>query len=90
MPSGIYQAFGNLAAVATKAGVEGNPVKICTPIIDMTKAIISGVELGVDYSMTVSCYQATDSGVACGVCDSCRLRAQGFLDAGIKDPTHYV
>lgn len=88
----FIEAFGNLAAVATKAGVEGNPVKICTPIIDMTKAeiISAGVQLGVDYSMTVSCYQATDSGVACGVCDSCRLRAQGFLDAGIDDPTHYV
>ena len=88
----FIKAFGNLAAVATKAGVEGNPVKICTPIINMTKAeiISAGVELGVDYSMTVSCYQATDSGVACGVCDSCRLRAQGFLDAGIDDPTRYV
>lgn len=88
----FIEAFANLAAVATKAGVEGNPVKICTPIIDMTKAeiISAGVELGVDYSMTVSCYQATNSGVACGVCDSCRLRAQGFLDAGIDDPTRYV
>lgn len=88
----FIEAFGNLAAVATKAGVEGNPVKICTPIIDMTKAdiISAGVHLDVDYSMTVSCYQATDSGVACGVCDSCRLRAQGFLDAGIDDPTRYV
>ncbi|MEK9543495.1 MAG: 7-cyano-7-deazaguanine synthase QueC [Luminiphilus sp.] len=88
----FIKAFGNLAAVATKAGVEGNPVKICTPIIDMTKAeiISAGVELGLDYSMTVSCYQATESGVACGVCDSCRLRAQGFRDAGIDDPTRYV
>ena len=88
----FIKAFGNLAAVATKAGVEGNPVKICTPIIDMTKAdiISAGVALGLDYSKTVSCYQATDSGVACGVCDSCRLRAQGFLDAGIDDPTRYV
>ena len=58
----------------------------------MTKAeiISAGVELGLDYSMTVSCYQATESGVACGVCDSCRLRAQGFRDAGIDDPTRYV
>ena len=88
----FIKAFGNLAAVATKAGVEGNPIKICTPIIDMTKAeiISAGVELGLDYSMTVSCYQATESGVACGVCDSCRLRAQGFRDAGIDDPTRYV
>ena len=88
----FIKAFGNLAAVATKAGVEGNPIRICTPIIDMTKAeiISAGVELGLDYSMTVSCYQATESGVACGVCDSCRLRAQGFRDAGIDDPTRYV
>jgi 7-cyano-7-deazaguanine synthase len=88
----FIKAFGNLAAVATKAGVEGNPIKICTPIIDMTKAeiISAGVELGLDYSRTVSCYQATESGVACGVCDSCRLRAEGFLDAGIDDPTRYV
>ena len=85
-------AFGALAAVATKAGVEGNPVKICTPIIGMSKAdiITAGVRLGVDYSITVSCYQARDDGLACGVCDSCRLRAQGFTDAGVADPTRYA
>lgn len=85
-------AFGELAAVATKAGVEGNPVKICTPIIAMSKAdiIVAGTELGVNYGDTVSCYQATDSGAACGVCDSCRLRAQGFADAGVTDPTRYA
>ena len=81
-----------MTAVATKAGVEGAPIKICTPIIDMTKAeiITRGLALGVDYGQTVSCYQATEAGMACGRCDSCRLRAQGFLDAGVTDPTRYL
>ena len=88
----FIEAFGALTAVATKAGVEGDPIKICTPIIDMTKAeiITRGLALGVDYGHTVSCYQATDAGMACGRCDSCRLRAQGFLDAGVNDPTRYL
>ena len=88
----FIEAFGALTAVATKAGVEGDPIKICTPIIDMTKAeiITRGLALGVDYGQTVSCYQATDAGMACGRCDSCRLRAQGFLDAGVNDPTRYL
>jgi len=85
-------AFGELAAVATKAGVEGMPVRICTPIITLSKAeiITEGTRLGVDYADTVSCYQATDRGEACGLCDSCRLRAQGFAEAGVRDPTRYV
>jgi 7-cyano-7-deazaguanine synthase len=85
-------AFENMAATATKAGVEGNPIKIFTPIISLSKADIirKGVELGVDYSLTTSCYQATETGLACGVCDSCRLRRQGFEDAGVPDPTRYV
>lgn len=84
-------AYERMANLATKAGVDGNRVVIHTPLIDMTKAQIiqAGVAHNVDYSQTVSCYQATADGAACGVCDSCRLRRQGFADAGIKDPTRY-
>ena len=84
-------AFEAMANLATKAGVEGNSLRIHTPLIDMTKAQIiqAGIAHGVDYSLTVSCYQATENGAACGLCDSCRLRKQGFIDAGIKDPTRY-
>jgi len=84
-------AYERMANLATKAGVEGNRMVIHTPLIDMTKAQIiqAGVAHNVDYSQTVSCYQATADGAACGVCDSCRLRRQGFADAGIKDPTRY-
>lgn len=87
----FIRAFQDLAAVATKAGIEGRPIKICTPIIDMSKGQIirAGSALGVDYALTVSCYQADEQGAACGVCDSCRLRAQGFADAGVPDPTRY-
>jgi len=84
-------AFEKMANLATKMGVEQHSLKIETPLIDLTKAEIihKGVILGVDYSQTVSCYQADDDGRACGVCDSCRLRRQGFEDAGISDPTRY-
>ena len=87
----FIEAFQGLAKVATKAGVEGRPIKICTPIIDMTKAEIikAGIALGVDYRLTVSCYQADSSGAACGVCDSCRLRREGFHSAGVQDQTRY-
>lgn len=87
----FIEAFRSLASVATKAGVEGQPIDICTPIIDMSKADIIrvGTDLGVDYSLTVSCYQADETGAACGVCDSCRLRAEGFAAAGVADPTRY-
>ena len=87
----FIQAFENLANLATKAGVEGDSFHIHAPLINLTKAQIiqAGADLGVDYSVTVSCYQADDQGYACGVCDSCRLRAQGFRDAGIQDPTSY-
>ena len=84
-------AFEKMANLATKVGVEGHALHIQTPLIDLTKAQIiqMGTQLGVDYSLTVSCYQADDSGRACGVCDSCRLRKQGFAVANIQDPTRY-
>jgi 7-cyano-7-deazaguanine synthase len=84
-------AFEQMANLATKAGVEGNKLTIHAPLIKMTKGqiITVGIDYGVDYSATISCYQAAADGTACGVCDSCRLRKQGFLEAGVKDPTRY-
>jgi 7-cyano-7-deazaguanine synthase len=84
-------AFENLTRVATKAGVEGRPCRIHAPLISLSKAEIirEGVRLGVDYGVTVSCYQADEHGRACGRCDSCRLRAAGFAAAGVLDPTAY-
>lgn len=84
-------AFERLANLATKAGVEGRPMRVHAPIIALSKAAIirEGLRLGVDYAMTVSCYQADAQGRACGRCDSCRIRAQGFADAGVPDPTRY-
>ena len=84
-------AFENLAALATKAGVEGHPCHIHAPLIRLSKAEIirEGVRLGVDYALTVSCYQADSQGRACGKCDSCRLRRAGFEAAGVPDPTPY-
>ena len=86
------RAFETMANLATRAAVEGARLTLHTPIIDLTKADIirSGSALGVDYSLTVSCYQADQDGRACGVCDSCRLRKAGFAAAGIADPTHYT
>ena len=85
------EAFERMANLATRAGVEGNRLTIHAPLIAMTKAEIihTGLALGVDYSATVSCYQADTSGAACGKCESCRLRRQGFNQAGVKDPTRY-
>lgn len=85
-------AFESMARLATKAGVEGAPLRIQAPIINMTKAEIirCGSALGVDYGLTVSCYQADAMGRACGRCDSCRLRQEGFAAAGVADPTAYV
>ena len=84
-------AFQRLAMLATKAGVEGHAIRIEAPLISLSKAEIirEGTRLGVDYSLTVSCYQADEAGRACGRCDSCRLRAEGFAAAGVPDPTHY-
>jgi len=84
-------AFQSLADLATKTGVEGNPIRINAPLLYLSKAatIQKGHALGVDYSLTVSCYRADDAGRACGSCDSCTLRQQGFLEAGIDDPTLY-
>jgi 7-cyano-7-deazaguanine synthase len=84
-------AFEAMANLATKAGVEGNTLRIQTPLMELTKAQIveRGLALGLDYSATVSCYQADADGRACGTCDSCFLRAQGFATAGVADPTRY-
>jgi 7-cyano-7-deazaguanine synthase len=87
----FIRSFEALAGLATKAGVEGARFRVHAPLIAMSKAQIirSGVGLGVDYAMTVSCYQADTSGRACGRCDSCRLRREGFEAASIADPTRY-
>lgn len=84
-------AFEKMANLATKSAVEGHPLRLHAPLIALSKAEIirRGGELGVDYSLTVSCYQADPEGRACGECDSCRLRRQGFIEAGIADPTRY-
>lgn len=88
----FIEAFQNLANVATKAAVEGEPVKIIAPLMHLSKAetIKWGLSLGVDYSMTVSCYRATPEGQACGNCDSCHYRKKGFEEAQQKDPTPYL
>jgi 7-cyano-7-deazaguanine synthase len=85
-------AFEALARVATKAGVEGANFKVHAPLIELSKAEIirRGLDLGVDYAQTVSCYQADEGGRACGRCDACRIRAQGFQAAGVPDPTRYA
>ncbi|MFZ5505895.1 MAG: 7-cyano-7-deazaguanine synthase QueC [Pseudomonadota bacterium] len=85
------KAFEAMANLATKAAVEGARLTVHAPLIDLTKAgiIRAGAQLGVDYALTVSCYQADDEGRACGVCDSCRLRREGFAAAGVADPTRY-
>jgi 7-cyano-7-deazaguanine synthase len=88
----FIEAFQNLARLATKQGIEGRGVVIDAPLVEMSKADIvrRGVALGVNFALTVSCYQADAEGRACGRCDSCRLRRQGFADAGVADPTRYV
>jgi 7-cyano-7-deazaguanine synthase len=88
----FIEAFETLANVATKAGVEGAGIRIHAPLMRMSKADIAreGQRLGIDFSETVSCYNADDQGRACGHCDACRLRAQGFREAGLPDPTRYA
>ena len=85
------EAFQAMMNLATKKAVEGSSISLNTPLISLSKAEIikTGTLLNVDYSQTVSCYQADDRGRACGSCDSCRFRRQGFLDAGVPDPTKY-
>jgi 7-cyano-7-deazaguanine synthase len=87
----FIEAFAKLAQLATRAGVEGKPIQIETPLIHLSKAEIiqQGLRLGVDYANTISCYDPDAEGRACGRCDSCRLRAAGFEAAGVSDPTHY-
>jgi 7-cyano-7-deazaguanine synthase len=86
------EAFQAMANLATRAAVEGARMHIHAPLLDLSKAQIirSGVDLGVDYSLTVSCYQADAAGRACGLCDACRLRRAGFAEAGLADPTRYA
>ncbi len=88
----FIEAFENMAKLGTKAGVEGAPLSIHAPLMTLDKAAIvaRGLSLGVDYGLTVSCYQADSSGRACGLCDACRLRRAGFEAAGVADPTPYV
>jgi len=88
----FIEAFELMANLATREGVEGGRLCFRTPLIDLTKAQIiqRGLELGVDYSVTLSCYDPTDDGGSCGHCDACLLRARGFADAGISDPTRYA
>lgn len=85
-------AYEVMANLATRRGVEGEKLRIQIPLMTLSKAeiVLKGATLGVDYSQTVSCYQASDDGLACGKCDSCRLRKQGFLQAGLPDPTRYA
>ena len=87
----FIKAFENMANLATKQSIEGNKIEIKTPLISMTKAEIiqKGLSLGVDYSQTISCYLANSNGDACGECDACVLRINGFSNASIKDPTFY-
>ena len=88
---GYIGAFQNMMNLATKKAVEGGTIVLHAPLIEKSKAgiIKTGMELGVDYGLTVSCYQADEEGNACGLCDSCRLRKQGFADAQLHDPTRY-
>ncbi len=87
----FLEAFNALAALATRAGVDGRTIRVLAPLMDMDKAgiIRTGDRLGVDYALTLSCYNPDNAGRACGHCDSCRFRAQGFAEAKVADPTRY-
>ncbi len=87
----FFAAFRELARLATKSGTEGSPLNIHTPLSKLSKAetILEGLRLGVDYSMTVTCYRSDPEGRACGTCDACVLRKRGFVEAGVADPTRY-
>lgn len=86
------KSFQQMANLATKRAIQGSPLEIVTPIIDLTKAetIKLGLNLGVDYGLTISCYRANQAGEACGKCDSCHYRKKGFIEAGVVDPTRYM
>jgi 7-cyano-7-deazaguanine synthase len=88
----FLEAFEETARLATRVGVEGRPISIEAPLVSMSKAEIirTGVSLGVDYALTMSCYDPDTEGRACGECDSCRIRQRGFIDAGFADPTRYI
>ncbi len=88
----FLEAFERAGELGTKEGVEGRAIRVCAPLVEWSKAEIirRGAELGVDYSMTVSCYSANEQGEACGACDSCRIRREGFASTGISDPTRYA
>ncbi len=88
----FIDAFEHAAALGTRSGAEGRPVRVRTPLVELAKADIIrlGARLGVDFSLTSSCYDPDERGAACGACDSCRIRARGFADAGIPDPTRYA
>ncbi len=88
----FLESFEKTAALGTRCGVEGKPVRIMAPLLNLTKSDIIrlGIQLGVDYSLTHSCYDPDEQGLACGHCDSCIIRKRGFLQAGVPDPTRYV
>lgn len=88
----FIQAFEKLANLATKVAVEGKALRVHAPLIAMSKSeiITTGIRLGLDFSLTVSCYQADELGRACGICDACRLRKDGFAEANLTDPTRYI
>ncbi|MBI5447728.1 MAG: 7-cyano-7-deazaguanine synthase QueC [Gammaproteobacteria bacterium] len=87
----FFEAFQKMASLATKEGVEGRPITLQTPLLYLSKAqtVLLGLSLGVDYSMTTSCYRLNEKGEACGRCDSCVFRKKGFAEAGVADPTKY-